>query len=165
MRLMRTRTRGTVRELAIRAAVEGDAQAIHDLFRELAEYEGLSHRMTVTADTLREDLFAKARARAFIGEWVSPTERRATAVAVVCERYSTFAGKRILFLEDIFVRERDRSEGVGGKLFDFIAETARREGFIRVEWSVLSWNEGAKGFYRSKGGKPVTDWESWEREI
>ncbi len=154
-----------MKELVIREAVEGDARTIHALLGELADFERLAQRMTVTEDTLRADIFEKGLARAFLAEREGPYRREAVAFATVCERYSTFAGKRILFLEDIFVREKERANGVGAGLFAFVAETARAEGFAKMEWSVLSWNEGAKGFYRSRGGKPATDWEGWELEL
>ncbi len=150
-----------MRELVIREAVEGDARTIHALLRELAEFERLSDRMTVTEETLRTDVFERGLARAYLAEWAGKSGNESAALAVVCERYSTFAGKRVLFLEDIYVREKDRKAGVGGKIFDFVLDKARGEGFGRVEWSVLSWNEGAKGFYRSRGGAPVSGWESW----
>jgi GNAT superfamily N-acetyltransferase len=67
--------------------------------------------------------------------------------------YSTCDGKRILFLEDIFVTESVRKKGVGKELFNFCLEEAKKQGCRELQWAVLTWNEDAIGFYERMGGK------------
>jgi len=67
--------------------------------------------------------------------------------------YSTYDGKRILFLEDIFVTESVRKKGVGKELFNFCLEEAKEQGCRELQWAVLTWNEDAIGFYERMGGK------------
>jgi GNAT superfamily N-acetyltransferase len=67
--------------------------------------------------------------------------------------YSTYDGRRIFFLEDIFVVESARKKGVGKELFRFCLEEARRQGCCELQWAVLTWNEDAIGFYERMGGK------------
>jgi GNAT superfamily N-acetyltransferase len=71
--------------------------------------------------------------------------------------YSSFLARPTLFLEDIFVLEAGRKKGIGKVLFRFCAQEASRRGCGRMEWSVLTWNEGAIGFYERMGGKRL-DW-------
>jgi GNAT superfamily N-acetyltransferase len=71
--------------------------------------------------------------------------------------YSTFQGKRLLFLEDIFVLLEARRKGAGEALFRFCLEEARAQGCARMEWTVLTWNERAIRFYEEMGGKRL-DW-------
>jgi len=65
--------------------------------------------------------------------------------------YSTYDGKRILFLEDIFVVENVRKKGVGKELFNFCLEEAKKQGCCELQWAVLTWNEDAIGFYKKLG--------------
>jgi GNAT superfamily N-acetyltransferase len=67
--------------------------------------------------------------------------------------YSTFLARPTLFLEDIFVLETARKQGVGAELFRFCAREARAQGCGRMEWSVLTWNQAAIDFYERMGGK------------
>ncbi len=67
--------------------------------------------------------------------------------------YSTYDGKRILFLEDIFVAENVRKKGVGKELFNFCLEEAKKHSCCELQWAVLTWNEDAIGFYEQMGGK------------
>jgi len=67
--------------------------------------------------------------------------------------YSTYDGKRILFLEDIFVAEDVRKKGVGKELFSFCLEEAKKQGCCELQWAVLTWNEDAIAFYKKMGGK------------
>ena len=67
--------------------------------------------------------------------------------------YSTYDGKRILFLEDIFVVENVRKKGVGKELFNYCLEEAKQQDCCELQWAVLTWNEDAIGFYERMGGK------------
>jgi GNAT superfamily N-acetyltransferase len=67
--------------------------------------------------------------------------------------YSTYDGRRIFFLEDIFVKESERRTGVGRNLFDFCLEEAKRQGCCEIQWAVLTWNKDAISFYERLGGK------------
>jgi hypothetical protein len=39
-----------------------------------------------------------------------------------------------------------------------LAASAEANGYARLEWSVLTWNEPALGFYRSLGAVPLDQW-------
>ena len=67
--------------------------------------------------------------------------------------YSTYDGRRIFFLEDLFVVDDARKKGVGKEMFNFCLEEAKREGCCELQWAVLSWNEDAIGFYERMGGR------------
>jgi GNAT superfamily N-acetyltransferase len=67
--------------------------------------------------------------------------------------YSTYDGKRILFLEDIFVVENVRKKGVGKELFNYCLEEAKKQDCCELQWAVLTWNEDAIGFYERMGGE------------
>jgi GNAT superfamily N-acetyltransferase len=78
--------------------------------------------------------------------------------ALFFHNYSTFLGKRGLYLEDLFIREEYRSRGYGRQLLAHLARLAIERNCGRFEWWVLDWNEPAIGFYRSIGALPLADW-------
>jgi GNAT superfamily N-acetyltransferase len=67
--------------------------------------------------------------------------------------YSSFLALPTLFLEDIFVLKDYRRQGVGQKMFEYLKETAKREGCGRIEFTVLKWNKSAQEFYEKNGAK------------
>ena len=65
--------------------------------------------------------------------------------------FSTFSGRHGIYLEDLFVRPAFRGKGIGKALMAHLAQTLRREGWARFEWSVLDWNAPSIAFYKSLG--------------
>ena len=139
----------------IRPAVIDDTGTLLDLIRGLAEYERLSHLVTATEASLRDALFgSQPGAEALLAfESESPV-----GFAVFFHNFSTFLGKRGLWLEDIFVRPEHRRKGYGEALFLHVARIAHDRGCGRFEWSALDWNEPAIRFYQSMGAVALDDW-------
>lgn len=139
----------------IRPAVEADAPLVLALIRELAEYERLAGEVTATEADIRDALFGPApSAEAVIAE----AEEQPVGFALFFHNFSTFAGKRGLYLEDLYVRPEHRGRGIGRRLLRHLARIARDRGCHRFEWSVLDWNEPAIRFYRRLGAVPMDDW-------
>jgi GNAT superfamily N-acetyltransferase len=69
--------------------------------------------------------------------------------------YSSFLALPTLFLEDIFVLDEYRRQGVGKRMFDFLKETAKREGCGRIEFTVLKWSKSAQEFYEKNGAQQL----------
>jgi GNAT superfamily N-acetyltransferase len=78
--------------------------------------------------------------------------------ALFFHNYSTFLGRRGLYLEDLFVLPAYRSRGVGRRLLSHLARVAVERKCGRMEWWVLDWNEPAIRFYKSIGAVPMDDW-------
>ncbi|TVS09661.1 MAG: GNAT family N-acetyltransferase [Wenzhouxiangella sp.] len=139
----------------LRSARPGDETQILDLIRELAEYERLAHEVTATPELLAEHLFGDgAVAEAVIAE----REGEALGFALFFRNFSTFLGRPGLYLEDLYVREPHRGQGIGRALLGHVADLARERGYGRMEWSVLDWNQPAIDFYRSLGAEAMSEW-------
>jgi len=139
----------------IRSAVEADVPALLAFIRELAEYEKLGHEAAATEGSLRDSLFGERKAaEALIGEW----DGQPVASAVFFHNFSTFTGRRGLYLEDLYVKPGMRGKGIGRGLLAYLAKLAVERGCGRMEWSVLDWNEPALRFYRAIGAAPMTGW-------
>jgi GNAT superfamily N-acetyltransferase len=138
--------------MAIRNATEADVNEIGALIRELADYEELSHEVEWDVDQLREALFGSD---AVTGVLIAETDDGEVAgFALWFWTFSTFLGRRGIWLEDLFVRPQHRGGGFGRALLD----TLRSMTDGRVEWAVLDWNQSAIDFYRSLGAEPVDGW-------
>jgi GNAT superfamily N-acetyltransferase len=139
----------------IRPATREDAGLLLEMIRELAEFERLAHEVVADVTALRSSLFdASPAARAVIAE----LEGSPAGFALWFYGFSTFAGRRCLHLEDLFVRPAWRGSGVGRALLSWLARVATREDCARMEWAVLDWNERAIDFYRSIGASRLGDW-------
>ena len=141
--------------LSIRPATIDDVPLIRALIAELAEYERLADAAVATDDDLRAQLFgAQPAAEVLIGE----VDGEAAGFALFFHNFSTFLGKRGLYLEDLFVRPTFRDLGLGRRLMAALARIAVQRDCGRFEWSVLDWNEPAIGFYRRIGAVGMDEW-------
>ena len=140
---------------AIRRALPQDAPVLLEFIRELAAYERLTHLLAVTEARLAEELFGPAsRAEALLGHCGAEP----AAFAVYFHNFSTFLGRKGLYLEDLFVRPPFRRRGYGREMLAELARIAHARGCARFEWAVLNWNESAIDFYRSLGAEVLPDW-------
>lgn len=78
--------------------------------------------------------------------------------ALVFQTYSTWEGRPGLYLEDLFVEERERGAGTGRALLAAVARLAVERGCGRLELAALDWNTPATGFYRSLGAEAMDEW-------
>ena len=141
--------------LSIRPATADDVPLIRQLIAELADYERLAQAAVATDDDLRAQLFgARPAAEVLIGE----VDGEPAGFALFFHNFSTFLGKRGLYLEDLFVRPAARGAGLGRHLMAALARIAVQRDCGRFEWSVLDWNAPAIGFYRSLGAVGMDGW-------
>lgn len=149
----------------IKKATIEDCEIIYNFIYQLAEYGKLTDDIVTTPDSLREALFgSNSNVETIIGY----VDEKPVAFALYFNNFSTFKGKRGLYLEDIFVIPEMRGNGVGKKLLKRLAQIAKENDCARFEWSVLDWNEPAINFYKSIGAKPMDEWTVYrltEKEI
>lgn len=144
--------------LAIRSATRSDVPLVLRLIRGLAEYERLPHAVVATEALLAEQLFGeRPGAEVLIAEW----DGEPAGFALFCHNFSTFLGRRGLWLEDLFVEPSHRGRGIGKALLVHLAAIAVERGCGRLEWSVLDWNVDAIGFYRALGAVPMDEWTTF----
>ena len=141
--------------IVIRPATADDVPLIRQFIAELADYERLADAAVATDDDLRAALFgAQPAAEVLIGE----VDGAAAGFALFFHNFSTFLGKRGLYLEDLFVRPKFRGAGLGKHLMAALARLAVQRDCGRFEWSVLDWNTPAIAFYRSIGAVGMQEW-------
>lgn len=141
--------------LTIRPATVDDVALIAQLVRELAEYEKLADAAVATEDGLREQLFGERPAAEVL---IAEADGEPAGFALFFHTFSTFLGKRGLYLEDLFVRPAFRGLGLGKHLMAALARIAVQRNCGRFEWSVLDWNEPSIAFYRKLGATGMDEW-------
>src|SRR6476661_8541330 len=146
---------GTKPDFRIRLARPGDAPTILALIRDLAEYERAPNEVVTTEEQLRKNLFGpQPTAEVLLGEEAGVP----VCFALFFHNFSTWMGRRGLYLEDLFVRPEVRGRGYGRALLVRLAQIAAERGCGRMEWAVLDWNEPAIQFYRKLGATPMHEW-------
>ena len=125
------------------------------LINKLAEYEKLAPPDEEAKRRLRRDcLSKKPKYEAFIGR----VGGKYVSYVIFFFTYSSFLALPTLYLEDIFVLEDYRKQGIGKKMFDFLKEQANCEGCGRIEFTVLKWNKSAQKFYEESKAKCLEEW-------
>ena len=141
--------------LSIRIATPTDIPVLVELIRGLAEYEKLTHLVTADETLLERELFApKSNAEAVLGF----AGGVAIGFAVYFHNFSTFLGRKGLYLEDLFIRPEHRKHGYGRALLLHVARIAHQRGCGRFEWMALDWNEPAIRFYKALGAVEMPEW-------
>ena len=122
------------------------------LIDKLAEYEKLVPPDEEAKRRLRVDCLSdKPKYQAFIGK----IGTKCVSYVIYFFTYSSFIALPTLYLEDIFVLEEYRRQGVGKKMFNYLKEIAKLEGCGRIEFTVLKWNKSAQEFYEKNKAKYV----------
>jgi len=139
----------------IRPARPADAATILRFIRDLAAFEREPDAVEATEEMLSEALFgAHPAAEAVIAE----QDGQPLGFALFFHNFSTWTGRRGLYLEDLYVTPDARGRGIGGALLRHLAGIAVARGCARFEWSVLDWNAEAIAVYRRIGAVGMEDW-------
>lgn len=147
--------------LVIRKASREDVPAILSLIRDLAVYEREPDAVVATeADLLRDGFDTDAPPfRVLMATW---QEGDAAPIPIGFAfwffSYSTWRGRRCLYLEDLFVKPEHRGRGAGLGLMRALAREALEQDCPRFVWQVLDWNEPSIAFYEKLGAKVLREW-------
>lgn len=138
----------------IRPATPQDAALILRFIRELAEFEREPDAVKATEEGLAHALFDERSAEAVIAE----QEGKPMGFALFFHNFSTWTGRKGLYLEDLYVTPEARGSGVGTALLRHLAGIALDRDCGRFEWAVLDWNTPAIDFYTAMGAESLDEW-------
>jgi GNAT superfamily N-acetyltransferase len=140
--------------LTIRPAEPADAALILRFVRELAEFEREPDAVVATEASLDHALFAERSAEAVIAE----DDGTPVGFALFFHNFSTWTGRKGLYLEDLYVTPDARGSGAGKALLRHLAGLALDRDCARFEWAVLDWNTPAIDFYTAMGAESLNEW-------
>lgn len=142
-------------DIPIRPATPDDVATILRFVQDLAAFEREPDAVEATEAMLGEALFGShPAAEAVIAEEAGAP----VGFALFFHNFSTWKGRRGLYLEDLYVTPAARGRGVGGALLRHLAGIAVERNCARFEWAVLDWNADAIAVYRRMGAVGLEDW-------
>ena len=137
-----------------REAEATESGLILKFIRELADYENLLDEVTATEDDIKKSLFG-SNPNAFC---VFADIGNTTVGFTICfYNYSTFKGKYGIHVDDLYVRQEYRGQGIGKGFFKYIARKASVEKCSRVDWVCLDWNKKSIEFYKKLGARAMEE--------
>lgn len=143
--------------LEIRYAKPSESKLILEFIKGIAEYEKLSDQVTTTEEELYNSIFVEKSAKVIIAF----LDDVPVGFALFFYNFSTFKGRKGLYLEDLFVYKQYRGKGIGNALFNYLLSEAKKNNCGRMEWVCLNWNQPAIDFYLSKKAIPMDEWTTF----
>ena len=144
-------------DINIRKATEKDFPAIFGLITELAEYEESLDKVSNSLELMYEQ-------KDYFNCYVAETEEKEIiGMALYYFSYYTWVGKT-LYLDDLYVKEAWRGNGLGTRLMDKMFEVAKAEKCNRFRLQVLNWNESAIKLYEKSGFTVDKTWYNCDFE-
>jgi GNAT superfamily N-acetyltransferase len=114
------------------------------------------------------------RNRAFFRRFLAPSEDglllgarsdgRLVGYACLYWHFSSLEAVEAVLMNDLYVEESTRGQGVGRALIEASAEVARERGTPIVEWSTAPDNRTAQRLYDSTGAER-SEWFSYELRV
>ncbi|MBR1851470.1 MAG: GNAT family N-acetyltransferase [Bacteroidales bacterium] len=142
-------------KLTIRPAREAETPLVLDFINRLADYEKCANEVVADVPTLHHSLFVEHSAEVVFAE---ESDGTVVGFALFFHNFSTFVGRKGLYLEDLFIVPEKRGLGYGRQLLQYLAQLAVERNCGRMEWICLDWNENALKTYRAIGAKPMSEW-------
>ena len=116
----------------------------------------------------------EGRNRAFFARFVAPSEEgmllgawdgeELAGYACLYWHHTSLVPADTVLMNDLYVDERHRGEGVGRALIEAGAAVARERGAHRLEWATAPDNERAQRLYDSTGAAR-SEWVEYELEL
>ena len=132
----------------IRRATEADAAAIHAMVVELAASIGMADQVTSRVEDIRHHGFGADPAfEALIAE----SDGAPVGLCLFFESFSTWDGRRGVYVQDMYVAETARGLGLGRRLLAEAAAISRARGGSYLRLSVEADNDSAQAFYQRVG--------------
>jgi ribosomal protein S18 acetylase RimI-like enzyme len=132
----------------IRRATEADAGIIHALVIELAAAIGMTGKIASRIEDIRDQGFGPDPAfEALIAE----RDGAAVGFCLFFESFSSWDGRRGVYVQDIYVAEAARGLGLGRRLLADAAAISRARGGSYLRLSVAAENDQAQAFYQRIG--------------
>ena len=130
--------------IAIREANEKDFTSILELLKEFSVFQGTPEKLTISLAQMLEN---KELFLCFIAE---TDNREIVGLASCFFAFYSWTGKA-LYLDDLYVKELFRNQGIGRNLLDRVIQHAKTQNCRKVRCQVSKWNTNAIGFYKNMG--------------
>lgn len=140
--------------IAIRNAHENDGTTILKFIQRKAEFDrsmnAFGGEIQTSEAAILQTLFGpQPFARVLIAE----ANNSPVGFALYYFRYSSFKGRPSLWLDDLYVNETQRSQGIGAALMNRLAEIAIENNCTHIAWTASIHNTRGIKFYERLGAQ------------
>ena len=140
--------------IKVRFAIPDDVPLILAFIQKKSEFDrnigAYSGTLQVTEEKLHKTIFT---AVPFGYVLLAENSERAVGFALYGFRYSSFAGQPSIWLDDLYVDENIRSQGVGSALMSYLAQVAKNHDCSHLAWTADARNTRGLSFYYRLGAK------------
>ena len=141
-------------DVTIRRARPDDAAPVAAMIHAHAAEDEHPGSCRITAEDIRAHGFGEDPV---IEALIAERGDEAVGFLLFFTNFSSWEGKPGLFVEDLFVEEPSRGQGIGRRLMAAIAKLAVERGYVRIDWSVLE-DARARDFYQGLGAVWIKKW-------
>lgn len=155
-----------INSIFIRKGIKEDCAIIITLIKELAVYEKSLTEVSIELETFVTDGFSdKPHYHFLVAEKIThDNKKEIIGMVLYYFGYSSWKGK-ILYLDDLIVREPYRNSKIGGLLFEALMEIAVISDIKQIRWHVLDWNAPAISFYKKYHADLSSEWVTGKLNI
>jgi len=143
--------------IIVRQGTLNDLPSVLDMVKGLAKFEKAADSVTATLED-----YSEAYADGLITIHIAEVEEAVVGCTLFYNTFSTWKGK-MLYLEDFYVLDEYRGQGIGKKLFYAFITEAKKRNCALAKWQVLDWNTAAIKFYEREGATIEKEW--WNGKI
>lgn len=140
-------------QIEIKRASDSDYEISFRLTKELMEYHDALDIFELTPLKLKELLCSER-----LYSYIVYADKEPVGVMNYFWKLTTFTGRKILYIEDLYAKEQYRGKGIGKMLIDKAKKIAAENDCEQIELKCIYWNTGSAGFYESVGMKPEKEW-------
>lgn len=147
-------------EVTIRNAEPRDNKVLFKLIYDLAEFQGIQDRLTITEESLNDLLFSSDANSAIVVALINNK-------IVGFTQYSIMNINRLyqktpaLYIDEMYVLPEFRNQKIGKKLFHFLGKIAAEKKYNRLEWWVVQGNTQAEYFYSKLDAVAFPEYKVW----
>jgi GNAT superfamily N-acetyltransferase len=138
--------------MQIRQATSDDVSLILTFIQKKSEFDrrigAFTGVLQVSADKIRHTLFGTTP---FAYVLLAESAEMPLGFALYGFRYSSFIGQPSIWLDDLYVNEDCRSQGVGTALMVQLAHISQANDCTHLAWNADARNERGLSFYRELG--------------
>lgn len=149
------------REVQIRSACVNDIGLIYSFIQKKSEFDrsigAYSGIIQTSEDKIRQTIFSK---NPFAYVLLAENSQNAVGFALYAFRYSSFAGQASIWLDDLYVDETNRSEGVGALLMDKLKQISLENNCTHLAWNADARNTRGLKFYNRLGAEIIEQKEN-----
>jgi len=137
-------------KMHIRFVLAKEASLAVEFMHKLGEFQKMREFVVVNTEEM-QSLLEKGDAEAIFLEY----EGKIKGFAFFCKHASAFIGKRVLYIDALYIDEDMRGKKAGQAMMSFLAKRSLEMKCDRMEWACFDWNKDALAFYETLGSQLV----------